>query len=189
MKKALDKILDACTRAGDILDRFKDLSETGEEEAHKKVELLHKILDEAIELLEHQFRSNNVKVCRIKNDRVEAEVNSTGILQAIVNLSINSIHAMNKSGQIDYSIIDDGDMAEIRIRDYGPGIPKDILPKATEPFFTTKGKNGTGLGLAICKEIIEIDHQGQFILRNHETKGLEIVMRIPKRAIEEGQHG
>ena len=46
------------------------------------------------------------------------------------------------------------------IKDYGPGIPQEILSKIFDPFFTTKdvGK-GSGLGLFIVHEIIE-EHDG-----------------------------
>jgi two-component system sensor histidine kinase PilS (NtrC family) len=68
---------------------------------------------------------------------------------------------------------------DIRVRDYGPGIPQDIIGKVLEPFFTTKGEKGTGLGLAISREIVEIDHGGEFLLQNHPEGGLEVIVRIP----------
>jgi PAS domain S-box-containing protein len=52
----------------------------------------------------------------------------------------------------------------IFIRDNGPGIPADVLPKLFLPFFTTKA-NGTGLGLAIVQKIL-LQHGGQIEARN-----------------------
>jgi signal transduction histidine kinase len=120
-----------------------------------------------------------VKICFIKRDRVKANVHSTAILQVLVNLFINAMHAMEGSGQIDISIVDHEGVVELRVRDYGPGVKPELLEKVLEPFFTTKGNKGTGLGLAISREIIEIDHGGEFSLQNHPHKGLEVVMRIP----------
>jgi signal transduction histidine kinase len=44
----------------------------------------------------------------------------------------------------------------LRVRDTGPGIPSDILPKIFQPYFTTKGsKQGTGLGLNIVQRLVK----------------------------------
>lgn len=181
MKQALDKILEACSRATDILDRFKNLSEPSGKPSIKQDTSVNKILDDALDLMEHQLKINNIKICKVKNDKVLAMVHSTPLLQVMVNLTINAIHAMPGSGQIDYSITDMGDSFELIVRDYGTGIEPALIEKVLEPFFTTKGKNGTGLGLPICKEIIEVEHQGKFIIRNNNVKGLEVVIQMPKK--------
>ncbi len=180
MNQAMEKILEACNRATDILDKFKSLSEPSGVESKKEMVSINKIIDDAIDLLEHRSKVSNIKICKIKNDSVMANVHATPILQVVVNLSINAMHAMPGSGQIDYSLTSSGEDFEIVIRDYGTGIPENLMLKVLEPFFTTKGKQGTGLGLSICKEIVEIEHEGKFTLRNHSVKGLEVVISIPK---------
>ncbi|MCB0407621.1 MAG: hypothetical protein KDD34_05405 [Bdellovibrionales bacterium] len=185
MKTGLEVILDATQRANEILEKFKDLSNPAQATREKSKIYAHQILDEVLVLMEHQIKTQNVKVSRIKTDKVLVEVNPTSLLQVLVNLTINSIHAMGSSGQIDFSVTDVGDMVEIRVRDYGPGIKEELIDKVIEPFFTTKGKQGTGLGLAICKEIIEVDHRGEFMISNHGVKGVEAILRLPKEAEKE----
>ncbi len=180
MKTALDKILEACSRAADILDRFKNLSEPSGTVSALQETSINKLLDDALDLMEHQLKIHNIKATKVKNDRVIARIHSTPILQVLVNLTINAIHAMPSSGQLDYSIVDGTENFEIIVRDYGTGIPDDLIEKVLQPFFTTKGRNGTGLGLSICKEIVEVEHQGKFTLRNNNVKGLEVVIQIPK---------
>jgi len=51
-----------------------------------------------------------------------------------------------------------GDTVRLQVRDSGPGIPDDVLPKIWAPFFTTRAK-GTGLGLAFVSEIVR-EHGG-----------------------------
>jgi signal transduction histidine kinase len=46
------------------------------------------------------------------------------------------------------------DRVVVTVRDFGPGIPADDLPRIFDPYFTTR-RGGTGLGLAISKNIID----------------------------------
>lgn len=187
MRMALDKIIDATQRASDILEKFKDLSGPGPNGSEKESVLLIKVVDEVIDLMDHSLKVHGIKACVTRRNQVLAKANSTGLLQVLVNLTLNSIYAMGESGQIDYSVNEVGEWAEVRVRDYGPGIPKEILSRVVDPFFTTKGKNGTGLGLAISREIIEIEHAGQFEIYNHGLKGVEVLIRLPLRP-QEGVH-
>lgn len=181
MRQSLERILDASQRAASILDQFKDLSRTGGEKGHVKAKARPAdLVNEAIDLMESTFRNSKVKPCRVKMDSSECIANVTSLLQVIVNVTINAVHAMPGGGQIDYSVVDMDDHVEIRIRDYGPGIPEPMIHQVLEPFFTTKGQKGTGLGLSISKEIVEIEHRGEFKLQNHSIKGLEIILSLPK---------
>ena len=47
----------------------------------------------------------------------------------------------------------------LRFVDTGVGMSVEVLARACEPFYSTKGERGTGLGLAICQQIID-SHQG-----------------------------
>lgn len=179
LKQALETILKASGRAEEILDRFKFLSVPSAKAHEKKKLFLHQPIEEAILLLNHQLKTHNVRVCWIRKNKVELNLNATAIVQVFVNLTMNAIHAMGTSGQIDLSIAELGNRVEVRFRDYGPGIDASILPRVTEAFFTTKGDKGTGLGLAIAKEIIEMEHLGEFKIANHEIKGLEVTMVFP----------
>ena len=128
-------------------------------------------IEEALTLLSHELKENQVRVCWIRRKKSLVFGNSTGLMQVFVNLLINSMHAMGKSGQIDLSIVEIADRIEVRLRDYGPGVDKKILDRLTEPFFTTKGDAGTGLGLAIAKEIVEQEHSGKTRRAKSRSKG------------------
>ena len=53
-----------------------------------------------------------------------------------------------------------GETVRAEVRDFGPGIPKEELPRVWERYFTSKqrGAKGSGLGLAISKEILTAHH-------------------------------
>jgi C4-dicarboxylate-specific signal transduction histidine kinase len=80
-----------------------------------------------------------------------------GTLQEILfNILLNAAQAMDGAGGIEAETCIEGGTVAIRIRDCGPGIAPDCLPRLFEPFFTTKAPGeGTGLGLAISYEIAQ----------------------------------
>ncbi len=185
MQKALDSILSASDVAANILGRFKALGHPSQAKVKKEFFAANDPLDQALQFMEYQLRQTNTKTCRIKNEKVQIYACSTSLIQVFINITINAIHAMGNGGQIDYSITNvDNKWAEIVIRDYGPGIPADIMDRITEPFFTTKGSKGTGLGLAISKEILEIEHGGELRITNNPHKGAEFILRIPVDDVE-----
>ena len=72
------------------------------------------------------------------------------------------------------------DKVEIRIGDNGNGIPKDILDKIFQPFFTTKPTGeGTGLGLSLSYDIVTKVHGGEMKVETKEGEGTEFIIQIP----------
>jgi nitrogen fixation/metabolism regulation signal transduction histidine kinase len=68
----------------------------------------------------------------------------------------------------------------LSVSDNGPGFGAQILPRACEPYVTSKAK-GTGLGLAIVRKIVE-DHKGELHLANGEDGGAEVTIKLPLAA-------
>jgi signal transduction histidine kinase len=67
----------------------------------------------------------------------------------------------------------------IEVVDTGFGIPKEILPKVMDAFFTTKEEGkGTGLGLAICRRIVQ-DHQGTIHIESQPGQGTTVRITLP----------
>ena len=186
MRNALTTILKAGDTAASVLTKFKKMH-TVEHVSDLTTINLNQSIDEALDLMTHDFNKRNIKVTKIKYHTCEVDANHHSLVQVFINLFTNAAYVMAPSGQIDISVMKcsspDGDepdsWVEIKIRDHGPGIPKDVLPFVMNPFYTTKGNKGTGLGLPICKEIIEVEHLGQFTLANHAAKGVEVTMKIP----------
>jgi nitrogen fixation/metabolism regulation signal transduction histidine kinase len=68
-------------------------------------------------------------------------------------------------------------MAELVVKDHGPGFPPEIIGRVFEPYVTTKAR-GTGLGLAIVKKIVD-EHHGRITINNRQPVGAEVRISLP----------
>ena len=74
----------------------------------------------------------------------------------------------------------DRDRVEIRVADNGNGVPKKVLDKIFQPFFTTKPTGlGTGLGLSLSYDIITRGHGGELKVETKEGEGAEFIIILP----------
>jgi signal transduction histidine kinase len=72
------------------------------------------------------------------------------------------------------------DAVEIRIRDNGQGISKEVIDKIYQPFFTTKpAGQGTGLGLSLSYDIITKEHSGKIDVITKENEYTEFIIELP----------
>ena len=101
-------------------------------------------------------------------DGMRVRVDQNQLITAMINLVVNARDAMGGAGRLDVraerfplaeetqmldgAVLQPGNYVCLRIEDNGPGIPKDILRRVTEPFFTTKAiGDGSGLGLSMVE--------------------------------------
>jgi two-component system, NtrC family, sensor kinase len=124
-------------------------------------------------------------------DAVFANVDAGQIQQAVANLVMNGIQAMESGGEVTITtgtrIVHppadlggtDTRFAFIEVRDQGSGIPPESLPHVFEPFFTTKEPGeGTGLGLAVAYGIVR-DHGGWVELDSTPGVGSRFSIYLP----------
>lgn len=107
--------------------------------------------------------------------------------QVVTNLLQNAIKYGASGERVDVSMRDalEGGvrMVELAVRDYGPGIAQEHLPRLTERFYRAhEGSNplatGTGLGLAIVKHIIA-RHRGRLMVESTPGEGATFSIRLP----------
>jgi Signal transduction histidine kinase regulating C4-dicarboxylate transport system len=111
----------------------------------------------------------------VTGDRIEMQ-------QAVLNLAINSIEAINERPRAPRFIVCESALAsensvELSISDSGPGIPRETLEMIFEPFFTSK-EHGMGMGLSLARSIVEAQG-GRITAANGPTGGAVFRIRIP----------
>ena len=98
--------------------------------------------------------------------------------QAIINIIVNSKHAMLKDGGVlSISTSKEENMVVVLISDSGDGIPHEILNKIFEPYFTTKD-SGTGLGLTMTYKVIK-EHGGDIHVYSDLGNGASFKISLP----------
>ena len=132
-------------------------------------------------LLEQRIRAEGVRVVERIPDQVLAAGDGARLEQVLVNLLGNALDAV--MGRSDREIRIEADETDgrvtIAVRDNGPGIPQEALPRLFEPFFTTKPVGaGLGLGLAISKGVTR-DFGGVLRARNRPEGGAEFTIELP----------
>jgi len=176
-----EKFIETTTRETERINKFVDrLLKFGRppEPIFKSCDI-NKIVAEALESTEKQLVEGKASVVKnLARDLPEITADSESIMQILVNLINNSIHAMPKSGTLTISTQEAGkEFVEVVVKDTGCGIAEKDLPKIFEPFFTTKSK-GTGLGLAIGRNIIE-KHKGKINVESIVNKGTTFTVKLP----------
>lgn len=146
---------------------------------------INRIIEEVKLLMEeHCDKKNIIMKMNMLKDIPDVKCDPKQIKQVILNITLNSIDAMEKCEnkniiwRTDYK----NDYVIIEIKDNGCGMSQEQIKKIFNPFYTTK-ENGTGLGLSICKSIVE-GHNGKLLVYSNVYNGTSFVITLP--AIEAG---
>jgi len=156
---------------------------------------INALADEYLRLAYHGLRAKdksfNAKFQTDFDDRI-APINIVhqDIGRVLLNLINNAFYSVSEKQQQDISgyeptitvttkKIGDG-RVEIRVADNGNGVPKKVLDKIFQPFFTTKPTGlGTGLGLSLSYDIIKRGHGGELKVETKEGEGAEFIIILP----------
>ncbi|MEK7702161.1 MAG: ATP-binding protein [candidate division NC10 bacterium] len=139
---------------------------------------LNRVVDETLLLVEKLIVKDGIALKRaLAPDLPPIWGDASAIQQVVMNLLTNARDAAAAGGEIS---IETAEVAEpaggvrLIVRDTGPGIPPELLPRIFDPFFTTKA-NGTGLGLSISYGIVR-EHQGTVDVHSQPGEGTTFVL-------------
>jgi len=154
----------------DFRDFFKPQKET-------KVTNFERITNKALSLIEHAMSKDAIEVqikIKQKEDFISYE---NELVQVVLNLLKNAQDALKENSITHPFIHITIENAKLSIEDNAGGIPKNILDKIFDPYFSTKKRNGTGLGLYMSKIIVEDHCHGKLsvaVKNNKTTFGIEL---------------
>ena len=102
------------------------------------------------------------------------------LTQVLWNVALNGVQAMNGRGRLTLDVAREDHHVALAVSDTGPGIPRDMLPRVFEPFYSAK-PNGSGLGLTIAERIVTA-HGGRIDIDAAPGGGTRVTMRFPIEA-------
>ncbi len=175
---------------------------------------VNQLLSDLSHLLQvHPSLQNNQFDIRPLPEDIGVKVNGTDLIQILLNLTVNAFqcspqsHRVEVEGHIHEQPLDltqfkDGSGTRllnvegldnsapllcILVRDNGPGIPLEVLPKIFQPYFTTKApRQGTGLGLNIVHRLIK-EGRGALYVQTKPGEGTIFSIYLPAAKLALGK--
>ena len=139
---------------------------------------LNTTVEHAVMLARQQVLSRPITIELQKSSNLpEVEHDSDQIHQVLLNLLLNAVQAIEKTGVVNVEIGSREGYATVAVTDSGRGIAAQNLPNIFRPFYTTKG-DGTGLGLSLAHRIVE-DHHGRIEVNSVVGKGSKFEVLLP----------
>ena len=188
-EKFLGVMLDQARRMRRLIDDLLLLSRT-EMRVHSRpteaVDLLATVR-QAIDVLAPLAEEQRVAVRLTAPDRpLQVRGDREELLQVFQNLVENAVRYGAAGGRVDVAVqtgAEELPAAMVSVRDYGPGIPAEHLPRLTERFYrvdvgASREMKGTGLGLAIVKHILT-RHGGELNVESRVGEGARFTVALP----------
>ena len=144
---------------------------------------------------QEQTLANGVRLQLGEWDQIAVEGDADRLKQVMLNLVDNALRYTPHGGAVTLDLLRRGEEAVFRVRDSGPGIPAEHLPRIFDRFYRvdlprTRGIGGTGLGLAIAREVAEA-HGGRIDVESRVGEGstFSLVLPVAGLADEPGRNG
>jgi signal transduction histidine kinase len=180
---ALNRIQKEADRLNSLVGELLEVTRAEGDPASLRLEPVR--LDEVLrDLVDDCSVEAKAQDCRLEltaNPPAEVHGDAELLRRAIENVVRNAIRHAPPNTAVEVSLLKDAGVS-VRVRDYGPGVPEEHLPRIFDPFYRvdtdrSRSSGGVGLGLAIARRAIEL-HQGRIAARN-SNPGLLVEIEIP----------
>jgi two-component system cell cycle sensor histidine kinase PleC len=170
-----------------LINEILDLSriEAGRYELHEEPVRLTEVVEECLRLLTLRAQSKGLHVAaEFDKELRQLWADERAIRQICLNLITNALKFTPRGGSVTITIAGTADGGQtLIVKDTGPGIPKEEIPKVMQAFGQGSlahqtAEGGTGLGLPIVLNLVTL-HGGSFELRSELRKGTEAVVVLP----------
>ncbi|CAG20291.1 HAMP domain-containing sensor histidine kinase [Photobacterium profundum] len=186
VKEELDAIHEQIDRIRNITRSLLQYSRQGGVQDEITWHHVNLIVEESLTLVRSGTKSYDVKVEAQLDAKCCIEANRHQLLQVLINLQMNGVHAMDDKGLLKVKTEDWIDQsgkvlgAVVRVTDHGCGISKENLKRIFNPFFTTR-RSGTGLGLSVSQGIIS-EIGGEIEVQSELGKGSTFSIYLREKA-------
>jgi PAS domain S-box-containing protein len=183
VRKRTEKIIEAITRASEIIDRLRSLYKKAA--SKREMVAMNEVVSEMAGMLRSEATTHGVSIrTDLKDDLPMTVADRVQLQQVLMNLMLNGIEAMSKTVgvlTVKSQLGPDGKI-QISVNDTGPGLPPGKADQLFEAFFTTKPQ-GSGMGLSISKSIVEA-HGGRIWAEMNRECGATFHFALPPAAEE-----
>jgi two-component system phosphate regulon sensor histidine kinase PhoR len=175
-------------RLNEIIDDLLSLSRIEQDSEQGKVALLpgsiKEVLQDAIQVCRERAAAKEIEIEFTCPDDLAAQINAPLLLQAVVNLLDNAVKYSPAARPVQVEARLELGEVLVLVRDQGPGIAPEHLPRLFERFYRvdpgrSRKVGGTGLGLAIVKHIAQ-SHGGYVTLQSAPGKGSTFFIHLPQ---------
>jgi|GEM_PF-1377733 PAS domain S-box-containing protein len=181
--KELNIVKDQISRIVKISEALLKFSRQRKAEDIKETDI-EDVFKDTLLLVEKELLTRKIETKKeFKKNLPAIKADANQLRQVFLNLITNARDAMPEGGAISIStaLNTNKDKIIISIKDTGPGIHQNNLPRIFDPFFTTKNEGeGTGLGLSVCYGIIE-EHGGRMWAENNQDRGACFFTELPTK--------
>jgi len=144
------------------------------------------VVSETLDFLQGTLLQKQIQVETTFAQTDEVLADAAQLKQALLNVLLNSLEAMDRPGRITISTAQVDSVVTIAIADTGPGIAKKDLQRVFDPFYTTKS-SGTGLGLSVVHSIVQ-EHGGRVAIHSELGAGTRVEIALPRNGGANGSH-
>jgi len=178
IEKDLDKIIGSSLHAREIVKKLLIFSH--QMPAKKAYININKVIEDAFYFLETRFTKKGIIIeKKFAFGLPQLFADASQINQVVINLAINSLHAMPESGKLLLETSRQKNGILFRIKDTGCGMTEEVKKQIFLPFFTTKDVGeGTGLGLAVVHGILKA-HNAEVTVNSIPGLGTEFNILFP----------
>ncbi len=182
LKQLLQDMVADSQRAGEVIRGIRALVQK-DKTVVRSVLNLNSVIADTLRLVSSDIvRRESVVITEMDHSLPQVEAVPVQIQQVLLNLIINALDAVESLPPVERRIIIstrslNGESAEVSVRDFGTGLPKDRPDKVFDHFFSTK-QTGMGMGLTIVRSIVET-HGGKISAENGPDRGARFFFHLP----------